>query len=111
MKSPLLVLQAKLRGKAPSCICHAEGVWCSEVGRRLPALVAVSLGNIPNLALPEAIRTVYIAADNEGNEKAEAAAAKALGRAVARFRDAKERRVLIVRSSAGKDLNDRLMEV
>lgn len=198
-----LAVLAKLRGKAPSCIRHAEGIWCSEVNRRLPALVAcvngpamewgggftihrhylaalpsgkvvkadlkapkklyssckggairvwrgksglpidkapwgdkvlitegledalvaaiarpdlrvlaaVSLANIPNLALPEAIRTVYIAADNEGNDKAEEMASRALGRAVARFQDKEERRVLIVRSSAGKDLNDRLMEV
>jgi Toprim domain-containing protein len=189
-------------GKQPGAIRHCDGLWCAEVGRRLPALVAlvngpaegdrlglttlhrhylaqlpsgrvvkadlkapkkvfssykggairvwkgasgkafskapwgdtviltegledaltaaiarpdlrvlacVSLANMANQALPEGIRTVILAADNEGNEKAEAAAAKALAKAVARFQS-EDRNVLMVRSAVGKDLNDRLLD-
>jgi hypothetical protein len=81
--------------------CLSIALACPE----LRVLSAVSLGNMARVALPPAIATVILAADNDGEGTP---AAEALQRAVDRF--AREgRAVRIARSPVGKDFNDLLL--
>lgn len=63
---------------------------------------AVSIGNFQNITLPPAIRTITIAADNDGDNEA---AEKGLNAAIERFYD-EGRQVFVARSPVGKDFND-----
>ena len=72
----------------------------------LRILAAVSLGNMARIALPTAVQTVIICADNDGPENA--SAARALQEAVSRFRS-EGRAVRIARPPVGKDFNDTLL--
>ena len=78
--------------------CLSVALACPE----LRVLAAVSLGNLSAVALPPAITTVVLAADNDG---AGTPAAEALQRAVDRFAG-EGRAVRIARSPVGKDFND-----
>lgn len=73
---------------------------------RVHAVVAIN--NFAEQDLPASIRTVILCVDNEGNDKAEGIARRAIDRAVTRFQQ-EDRAVRLVRSSVGKDLNDRLL--
>jgi hypothetical protein len=67
---------------------------------------ALSAGNLAQLALPKAIATVVLCADNDA---AGSPAAKALDKAIARF-NGEGRRVLVARAPAGsKDFNALLL--
>ena len=76
-------------------------VACPE----LRTLAAVSLGNMARIALPPAVRTVILCADNDGPENV--SAARALAETVARF-SAEGRQVRVARPPIGKDFNDTL---
>ena len=78
-------------------------VACPE----LRVLAGVSLGNLARIILPPAVRTVILAADNDGDNTP---AAKALVRAV-EHHAAGGRDVRIARSPIGKDFNDCLTAV
>lgn len=78
------------------------GLSVALVAPELRVLAAVSLSNLARLALPEAVRIVTIAADNDAPDSP---AAAALARAVERFA-AERREVRIARSPTGKDFND-----
>lgn len=90
-------------------ICIAEGI---ETGlsvavacRDLRVVAAVALGNMQQITLPPAVRTVILAADNDGDN---AAALRGLQRAVNHFA-AEGRTVRIARPPAGfGDFNDLL---
>ena len=80
------------------------GLSCAILCPELRGLCAVSLANMGSVTLPAAIRTVIIAADNDGDNDA---AAKGLQRAVDHF--ARENRIVrLARSPIGKDFNDLL---
>ncbi|MBE2191880.1 MAG: toprim domain-containing protein [Alphaproteobacteria bacterium] len=65
-------------------------------------IASVSIGNMQNIELPNAIEKVYIAVDNDhGNKQAEAAISNAIKKFYAEGRD-----VFTMRSPAGKDFND-----
>ncbi len=65
---------------------------------------AVSVANMASLALPDAIGTVILCLDNDGDNEQ---AAAQQDRAIAHYLDM-GKDVKIVRASVGKDLNDRL---
>jgi hypothetical protein len=71
----------------------------------LRVLSAVSLGNMARVALPPAIRSVIIAADNDPADNQ--AAARGLAAAIAHFAEG-GRLVRVARSPVGKDFNDAL---
>lgn len=73
----------------------------------LRVLSAVSLSNMARVVLPPAVRTVILAADNDGDN---AGAARALQRAVDHFA-AEGRIVKIALPPIGKDFNDTLQQV
>ncbi len=65
-------------------------------------LAAISVGNMGQVALPPAITSVLLCADNDAADSASAAALdKAISQHLAAGRD-----VRLVRSPVGKDLND-----
>ena len=72
----------------------------------LRVLSAVSLGNMGRLALPPAVRTVILCADNDGPNEG---AARALQRAVDHYAAA-GRIVKIAVPPCGKDFNDTLQQ-
>ncbi len=76
-------------------------VACPE--RRV--LCAVSLANMGQLLLPPTLRTVIVAADNDGDNPA---AMRGLRRAIACLA-ARGHAVRIARSPLGKDFNDALL--
>lgn len=78
-----------------------DGLTVALACPHLRVLVALSVGNIANVCLPLAISSVYVCADNDAPDTR---AARALERAVTRWQS-EGRRVLLVRSPAGKDLN------
>jgi phage/plasmid primase-like uncharacterized protein len=80
--------------------CLSVALLCPE----LRVLAAVSLANLARIALPGTVRTVILAADNDGDN---AAAAHALQMAVNRYAG-EGRAVRIARSPIGKDFNDAL---
>jgi hypothetical protein len=81
--------------------CLSIALMCPD--RRV--LASVSLSNLAQIDLPQSIRTVTIAADNDqGNDQA----ARALQVAIDTFA-AGGRQVLIARSPVGSDFNDCLM--
>ncbi len=86
----------------------AEGIETAlSLAVELPekrVLAGVSCGNFQNLELPEQIRDVTIAADNDGEN---AQTLKALDNAITRF-VREGRRVRVIRSPIGKDFNDLL---
>ncbi len=95
---------------AGETVVIGEGIeTCLSVALACPefrVLSAVSVGNMARIALPPAIATVILAADNDG---AGTAAAEALQRAVDHFaRDG--RAVRIARSPIGNDFNDCICE-
>lgn len=81
-----------------------DGLSCALLCPELRVLSAVSLSNMASVELPPAIRTVILAADNDGDN---AAAARALQRAVDRLLS-QGRAVRIARSPVGKDFADLL---
>ena len=80
------------------------GLGCYGLGALvwLRVLSAVSLANMAAVELPPAVRTVIIAADNDGHNLG---AARALQRVVDHF-IAEGRAVHLARSPVGKDFND-----
>jgi len=70
-------------------------------------LAAVSLANMAAMALPEAVATVIVGADNDAPGSK---AAASLERAVAAFQG-QGRSVRVARGPAGRDLNDLLRGV
>ncbi len=68
-------------------------------------LVAVSLANMGALWLPPSVMTVTVAVDNDGGNEA---ARRGLDRSIRHFQSG-GRRVFLVRSPVGKDLNDFLV--
>ena len=86
-----------------------DGLTVAMAAPEMRVLVAVSLANIPNLALPPALRYVTICADNEDNPAARANAERALNKAVQRF-TSEGRTVRLARSPVGKDFNDAIQE-
>ncbi len=79
--------------------CLSIALACPE----LRVLAAVSLGNLGRVALPEQVRSVILAADNDVKE----AARRGLQRAV-ELHLAAGRSVRVARSPVGKDFNDAL---
>jgi putative DNA primase/helicase len=73
-----------------------------ETGK--PAWAALSAGNFAHVALPEAIRTVFVLADNDKSGTGQAAALRLALRI-----EREGRRARIVRPRFGKDFNDLLM--
>lgn len=88
-------------------ICEGieDGLTLAMALPDLRVLAGVSLSNYGNIKLPPAIKTVTIAADNDGAENEQAQ--KGLDRAVSRFLR-EGRTVRIARSPVGKDFNDYL---
>ena len=84
----------------------AEGIETALSGALLcldlRVLSAVSLPNMARIVLPPAVRSVIIAADNDGDNQA---AARGPQRAIDRFK-VEGRLVRIARSPVGKDFND-----
>jgi hypothetical protein len=89
----------------------AEGIEtalsCALLCPELRVLCAVSLPNMARIVLPPAVRSVIVAADNDGDNQA---AASGLQRVINNFR-AEGRLVRIARSPVGKDFNDVLKPV
>jgi len=81
-----------------------DGLSVALLCPELRVLSAVSLANMARVELPAAVRTIVLAADNDGDNLA---AAKALQRAVDCF-TAEGRTVRIAFSPIGKDFNDLL---
>lgn len=81
-----------------------DGLSVALACPELRVLSAVSIANMANLALPPAVTTVTLCADNDGDNPH---ARKALDKAVRRF-VAEGRTVRIARSPVGKDVNDLL---
>ena len=79
-----------------------DGLSCALLCPELRVLSAVSLPNMARIELPPAVRTVILAADNDGDNPA---AAKALQRAIDHFAG-EGRTVRLARSPVGKDFND-----
>jgi Toprim domain len=81
-----------------------DGLSCALCCPELRVLAAVSLANMARVVLPPAVRTVILAADNDGDNEA---ATAQLQRAADHF--ILDRRVVkIARSPVGKDFNDLL---
>lgn len=99
-------------GQAPEgeAIILTEGVEDAlTLALALPEMrvaAAVSVSNLANIALPQQITTVIIAADNDG---AGSDGDASLRKAAARFTD-QGRRVKIARSPVGKDFNDLIQQ-
>lgn len=81
-----------------------DGLTLALAQPRARVLVTISVNNMRNIILPETVRTVVVAADNDA---AGSAAANALDEAVQGFID-QGRDVYVVRARGGKDFNDML---
>lgn len=81
-----------------------DGLTAALAAPELRVLVAVHVSNIASMFLPDAIQEVLLVADNDAPNSA---AAKQLDKAVRRFWN-DQRKVRVIRSPDGKDINDLL---
>ncbi len=79
--------------------CLSIALACPE----LRVLAAVSMGNMGSIGLPDQVRHIILAADNDLKPKAQAAFQRVIERHLDAGRD-----VRVARSAVGKDFNDAL---